>query len=121
MQPTRGHTLLKGADGGTPQRFIWLPVDDADAPEVAPDTPTPVMFRQSIFKDNHLDCGFLNLVVPEHVRAEIDSHRLKVLHREDVDPLDGHKLICRLKVAAALMFLEEEPHQDQRRRLGSGR
>jgi hypothetical protein len=48
-----------------------------------------------------------DLTVPEVAWQAIRAHRLAVL-REDphVDPLDGHALLTRLKVAAALMALE---------------
>lgn len=42
VQPGRGGTLLQDADGGTPQRFIWLPTTDPDAPDEPPDEPEPL-------------------------------------------------------------------------------
>lgn len=33
VQPLRSHPLLAAADGGLPQRFIWLPTADPDAPD----------------------------------------------------------------------------------------
>ena len=51
--------------------------------------------------------GCADLVVPEVARATIDAHRLAVLRQDHrVDPLDGHALLCRLKVAVALMALD---------------
>jgi hypothetical protein len=49
----------------------------------------------------------LDLAVPDIARKAICAHRLAVL-REDptVDPLDGHAMQTRLKVAVALMTLE---------------
>ena len=32
IQPGRGRALLEDSDGGTPQRFIWLPTHDPEAP-----------------------------------------------------------------------------------------
>jgi hypothetical protein len=44
--------------------------------------------------------------VPDEVRAAIDAQRLAVLRGDcDVDPLDGHAMLTRLKIAAALMIL----------------
>lgn len=40
VQPLRAGALLNGADGGTPQRFIWAPVLDRDMPDVPPACPT---------------------------------------------------------------------------------
>jgi hypothetical protein len=39
IQPARAACLLDDADGGTPQRFLWLPATDPDAPDVAPAEP----------------------------------------------------------------------------------
>ncbi len=36
VQPIKAGPLLDDADGGTPQRFMFLPVGDPDAPEIAP-------------------------------------------------------------------------------------
>jgi hypothetical protein len=42
VQPGRARTLLEDADGGTPQRFIWFPTTDPDAPEDTPAEPEPL-------------------------------------------------------------------------------
>src|SRR5204862_283443 len=42
VQPGRGGALLQDADGGTPQRFIWLPTTDPDAPDEPPEEPEPL-------------------------------------------------------------------------------
>lgn len=39
VQPGRGGTLLHDTDGGTPQRFLWLPTTDPDAPDDPPEEP----------------------------------------------------------------------------------
>lgn len=39
VQPGRGGVLLDDADGGTPQRFLWLPTTDPDAPDEPPEEP----------------------------------------------------------------------------------
>ncbi|OBB42704.1 hypothetical protein A5752_06215 [Mycobacterium sp. 852002-51961_SCH5331710] len=111
VQPLRSQTLLGAADGGLPQRFVWLPVTDPDAPDDPPEDPgvwkvqTPSWGRDV----GHLRVvgGNADLKVPESARTAIDNYRLAVL-REDhnVDPLDGHRLLCQLKVAVALMALD---------------
>ncbi|ORV86851.1 hypothetical protein AWC11_16990 [Mycobacterium interjectum] len=97
VQPGRAGALLDGADGGTPQRFVWLPVLDADMPDERPAEPAPVVITQPRFAGD--------LTVPKVARDAIDAHQL-AMHRGTVDPLDGHKLLVRLKVAAALMVLD---------------
>ncbi|QZY45072.1 MULTISPECIES: bifunctional DNA primase/polymerase [Mycolicibacterium] len=42
VQPGRARALLDDKDGGTPQRFIWLPTTDADAPEEPDAEPDPL-------------------------------------------------------------------------------
>ncbi|GAB4582180.1 hypothetical protein [Nocardia sp. IFM 10818] len=100
VQPLRAAVLLDGADGGTPQRFWWASVTDPWAPDIAPDQPEPMSVAIPDWEPGHLE-------VPSAARAEVDAHRLGVL-REDagIDPLDGHRLLLRLKIAAALAILE---------------
>lgn len=112
VQPLRAQTLLGAADGGLPQRFVWFPTADLDAPDTSPSDPgrltvkTPAWSRTT---PGHLRAVGANvdLEVPAAARASIDAHRLAVLRQEPtVDPLDGHALLCQLKVAVALMALE---------------
>lgn len=105
VQPLRSHALLGAADGGLPQRFVWLPTSDPDAPDEPPDDPgTAKIGRPSWLR---ITGRQLDLRVPEVAWNAIRAHRLAVL-REDptVNPLDGHSLLTRLKVAAALMALD---------------
>jgi hypothetical protein len=121
VQPGRGRALLEDADGGTPQRFVWLPTGDPDAPETPPARPAglaltrwpdPVIGgrRVSVVAEGLLDTpatpAMLSVLdVPDVAREAIDRHRVASLRGEEVDPLDGHRLLCRLKIAAALMAL----------------
>ncbi|MBS1695770.1 MAG: bifunctional DNA primase/polymerase [Actinobacteria bacterium] len=123
VQPGRGRALLDDADGGTPQRFVWLPTDDANAPERAPSMPPgfdlprwpdpPANGRivsgaePVAMLATPVELGALHLLdVPDAARTTIDAHRLAMLRGGVVDPLDGHRLLCRLKIAAALMALD---------------
>ena len=42
IQPTRAGVLLDDGDGGTPQRFLWLPAANPDAPDEPPTEPKPL-------------------------------------------------------------------------------
>lgn len=101
VQPLRSDAILGAADGGLPQRFVWLPTSDPDAP----DDPTtdPTVWKVSRPSWN----SAADLIVPDQATSAIRAHRRAVL-REDpsVDPLDGHALLTRLKVAVALMALD---------------
>jgi hypothetical protein len=123
VQPGRGHALLDDADGGTPQRFVWLPTGDSGAPDRPPTMPArldlarwpapPAVSRivsgagPETMLDTPVDVCALHLLdVPDAARTAIDGHRLAMLRGAKVDPLDGHRLLCRLKIAAALMALD---------------
>ncbi|WP_174555222.1 hypothetical protein [Nocardia anaemiae] len=103
VQPLRAKTLLDGADGGTPQRLLWLPVIDEDAPDRQPEAPA-----QWVVKMPHPIWTPGDLAVPDRARQAIDTARLARLRgqTDDSHALDGHALLSQLKVAAALMALE---------------
>ncbi|MDH6679247.1 hypothetical protein M2284_003463 [Rhodococcus sp. LBL1] len=101
VQPAKAGPLLYDADGGTPQRFVFMPVHDPDAPDEAPETPQPWTIKLPRF-----GVDTVHLEVPDVARAAMDAHRLATLRGEQVDPLDGHRMLTRLKVAAALMILD---------------
>lgn len=109
VQPGRAAPLLDDADGGTPQRFLWLPVVDRNAPDVAPACPPPIMRYNRWHSGGGLFETFRpkapqHMSVPDVARAEIDAARLSRLRGEEA-ALDGHALLGRLKVAAALGVL----------------
>lgn len=99
IQPERAGLLIGDAHGGTPQRFIWLPVTDPAKPNITPTDVAPFT------ADGVRLSGELPL--PPVVFREVRAHRDRVL-REDptVDPLDGHRNLTRIKVAAALMLID---------------
>ena len=105
VQPLRSHTLLGAADGGLPQRFAWMPTSDPDAPDEPSTDPGVWNVQQPSWL--RAVGSRVDLIVPEVATDAIRAHRLAVLREEPgVDPLDGHALLTRLKVAAALMALD---------------
>lgn len=131
VQPGRARQLFDDADSGTPQRFVWLPSADPDIPEVEPDEPslldlgrwpdppnpgahpnTFTPFDIDVNRSRQLNqpanpSEFCVLAIPEKAQEQIKQTRRAIARGDDsVDPLDSHKLLCRLKVAAALMALE---------------
>ncbi|EOM74619.1 hypothetical protein DW322_03425 [Rhodococcus rhodnii] len=101
VQPQKARPLLHDADGGTPQRFVYAPVGDPDAPDEPPATPDPLVVKMPKWPTTAV-----HLQIPEIARREMDRHRLATLRGEDVDPLDGHRMLTRLKVAVGLMLLD---------------
>lgn len=94
--------LLADVDGGTPQRFVWLPTDDAGAtvdhvpwPGPLDWTPPPMM-----------DFGGA-LRVAQEIVDEVKSARVAELRCEsETDALDAHRRLNKLKVAGVLCVLD---------------
>jgi hypothetical protein len=105
VQPGRAASLLEDVDGGTPQRFLWLPTSDPDAPDELPPTPPPISVhrpRQPAFSNN---TGLVPLTVTRQaVDTIVEARRARL--RGDGNALDGHALLARLKAAAALALLD---------------
>lgn len=108
IQPERAKPLLDDADGGTPQRFVWLPAVDPSAPEARPLGPEPMTWIEpSWYAVERLDrfSGLSQFGVCETARKTIEEASDARLRGEQ-DALDGHALLCQLKVAAALALFE---------------
>jgi hypothetical protein len=115
IQPTIAAGLLEDKDGGTPQRFLWFGLFDANMPTNPadlPDFPGQVEWRPPRYDTNgtELVCGY-NLgiidVAPE-IRSEILT--AKLLHTAGVqrrNELDSHRNLTRLKVAALLGMMNQ--------------
>lgn len=116
VQPLRAGVLLRGADGGTPQRFLWLPVLDPEMPEQRPDPVNPRDVRVPNWPTPGDDDKHVELKVPHVAWEAIDQHRVALNRGEPgVDPLGGHMLLCRLKVAAGLMVLDDRDNRREGR------
>jgi hypothetical protein len=105
VQPGRAGPLLDDADGGTPQRFVWLPATDPGAPDTPPACPTPRRWTlPAPWKAG--EGGLAALAIPDAATQAIIANRRATL-RGTGDPLDGHALLARLKLAAALALLDQ--------------
>ncbi|MER5608894.1 hypothetical protein AB0F93_26295 [Micromonospora tulbaghiae] len=102
VQPLKAGHLLGDSGGGTPQRFLWLPAIDPDAPDTPPATPDPEQWKQPDYEWT----ADVTLGVCDLARREIDAARLSGLRGQMPNELDGHAMQVRLKVAAALALLE---------------
>ena len=100
IQPHRAQILLDDEDGGTPQRFVWLPVTDPAAPAERPEPPAPMSWAPPRL-GGLVGVGGAPMDVAPVIVAHVDAGRLATL-RGEADPLDGHRNQSQLKVAAAL-------------------
>jgi hypothetical protein len=106
VQPLRAGVLLNGADGGTPQRFLWAPTRDPDMPDDKPDEMEPLDLYPCFHRGEVRDLVVPGVAVEEMDRQQVDTHR----GEPGIDPLDGHALLTRLKVAAGLMVLADRSY-----------
>lgn len=109
IQPARSAVLLDDADGGTPQRWLWLPAGDPAAPGTAPETPVPdIWVPPDFMKATRVHEGeqvFYSIDLPDAAINAIISTRMANL-REEAAGLDAHAMITRTKVAAAIGLYE---------------
>jgi hypothetical protein len=103
IQPARADALLGDSDGGTPQRFVWLPVADPDAPEVKPAEPAPIAWSMPRFSADPF--GLSPLTLTPTIAAVVDAERLAAL-RGSGGGISGHDTLARVKLAAALALLD---------------
>lgn len=97
--------LLGDAEGGTPQRFEMFNAADPAIPDDSPPWPgrleltlPPVLIDPLLGADVAVDPG---------IAAEVRCRRLAINRGEtEVDPLDSHDDLCRLKVAMLLAVLD---------------
>lgn len=106
-QDDSGAELLADADGGTPQRFVWLPTVDRGATLDHPEwpggldwTPPALIAVGGIVQPHPLE-------LHPSIVHEVRSHHVAKLRGEIVtDPLDSHRALCRLKLAGVLAVLD---------------
>jgi hypothetical protein len=100
--------LLDDADGGTPQRFVWLDVADPGASINRPAWPGPLHWNapdliafQGVISANPLKLS-------PAIELEVAQARVNQLTRDAVAaPLDAHRRLNKLKVAGVLAVLDE--------------
>lgn len=99
-QPTRCEALFDDEDGGLPQRFIWASLMDPGAPKVLPDSPGELPPLQT-YSGQHQ-----TMTLPEVLVDAVVAARHEVLTTGDTDGLNGHAMLNRIKIAAAVAIME---------------
>lgn len=108
VQPPLAGVLLDDTDAGTPQRWLWLPADDPGWNAPPTSWPAPIIWTFPRPPEGARDPdGKIRIPVPPEVVEAVHGARVRRLRREG-DPLDGHRLLTREKVAAALALLHGE-------------
>lgn len=100
-----GHTgvIFNDTTGGTPQRFLWSPTTDPDMPDTATPDPAPLDTALPLWKP--AEDGVVEILYgpPEITQTVIAAHIAR--QRGDADPLNGHWMLTRCKVAALLAIM----------------
>lgn len=104
-QPTSADILLEEADVGTPQRFVWLPVEDPSLPDELPPEPEMPEWRLPEWPQATHGRVVVELC-DEAVEAVINARRARQRGQQLDDTPSGHDLLCREKVAATLAILD---------------
>ncbi|MBP2450507.1 hypothetical protein [Mycolicibacterium lutetiense] len=101
-----GHcgVLLDDVSGGTPQRQLWVLVTDPDMPEEPGPTPDRVLdtaLPSWALSGSQTLIQYGTPEIREYVAAGLLANQ-----RGQLDAIDGHRTLTRLKVAAALAILD---------------
>ncbi|WAL48415.1 hypothetical protein [Rhodococcus pyridinivorans] len=109
VQPARAGIILEGADGGLPQRFVWVATDDPNATADGHRRPALAIRLPSwgTPEADEDDEPAVYVHVDDSVRRQVVADRIKALRREDgaLVGLDSHRNLVRLKLAAAVAVL----------------
>jgi hypothetical protein len=105
VQPGHADVIFDDATGGTPQRFLWVPVTDPNISPEKIDDPDPLVTDMPIWTPGNDGVVEMVYSTPEIERSIIESHVAR--QRGDGDALDGHALLTRCKVASLLAIMHQ--------------
>lgn len=108
-QPENASFFLDREKDGLPQRFLWLPVVNPFARPPGGEQPEDVAPAQVVIPVfPTILTGTYLIGVPQSIWSQIENFRYLVeIGSEEVDPLDSHLMLLRLKVAFGLAVLDE--------------
>lgn len=105
--PAAATKLLHGAADGTPQRWLWIRAQPfgIEAPPLTGPMLPRLKWRPPPTPDNpHRQ----EIILPPAVIEEIRTEHFERCNGKPFDPYDSHANLLRLKVAAALLLLDDE-------------
>ena len=107
-QDKSGAALIQDADGGTPQRFVWLPTTDPGATRRRPEWPGELEWERPDVIRIDGNWGHSPLALHPEIEDEIvERHIAASLHGTlEIDPLDAHRMLNKEKVAGCLAILD---------------
>lgn len=104
-QPGHAKVIFDDASGGTPQRFWWMPTEDANMPRGGGEDPEPLNTTRPAWVFQPDGVAEIEYGIPEIEETVIDAHLAR--QRGEADALDGHALLSRCKVAALLAIMHQ--------------
>ncbi|MBN3456869.1 hypothetical protein JNN96_22845 [Mycobacterium sp. DSM 3803] len=103
VQPGHSGVLFGDTSGGTPQRFLWVPVADPNIDDGVFEDPEPLDTAMPVWvpgDDGVVEIVYADPQIPVMIRAENIAR-----NRGEVDALNGHALLTRCKVAALMAIM----------------
>lgn len=118
VQPEKSQVLFSDTEGGTPQRFVWLPTTYPQ-PRIKPEGPAPLRWvppdwepRSFSPTGDALPWAAGATERSEHIIMPVAASACAAIDQANWeqstghgDPLDGHRLLCQEKIAAAFGIL----------------
>lgn len=104
VQPLKAGPILEDADGGFPQRILWMPAIDTHPLDQPQQPPTPMPWALPAGIPLNDDTGGVWVDVCQQAQNEIREARRDTLQGVG-DPLHGHRLLAQEKTAALLGIL----------------
>ncbi|WP_327069249.1 hypothetical protein [Kitasatospora sp. NBC_01302] len=112
FQPETVAPLFEETAEGTPQRFLWTQVVDPSIPDKQPTWPGELYaWKKAIKADQPTLISFEQEIKDELRRADLAKARGEVAP-QDMNPLDSHAPLMRVKIASLLAILSGRHHVD---------
>lgn len=103
FQPSTAMPVLADASTGTPQRFLWAWAADPSIPDRPPVSPGPLPINPAQLQP----ADSLDIVLPERIRDALWAEHVARNRGElEIDELDGHANLMKVKLTALLALLD---------------